>query len=99
MAALQSERGHYAHDDKKCYERVPSYRTWGSAENDCRRKGGHLLTINDAQEETFILQFLARFHLQQQVWIGLHDSGHEETFTWTSGQQPSYWTQVIVYSY
>ena len=86
MTALQRERGHYAVFDQKCYERVPYYQTWTSAEQNCRSKGGHLVTINSAREESFIVQFLARFHLQSQVWIGLHDRGHEEVFTWISGR-------------
>ena len=85
VSAVNREGGHLAYYNQHCYERVPQLRTWAYAEQDCIRKGGHLVQIGSAQEQVFIQQFLANFHLQHQVWIGLHDRGHEETFTWTSG--------------
>ena len=72
--------------NNSCYERVSTRRTWNEAERDCIRKGGHLLDIGSAQEETYIKQFLSRTDSQHAVWIGLHDQGHEETFTWTTGK-------------
>ena len=79
------EGGQLAYYNQHCYERVPQLRTWYAAETDCQRKGGYLVQISDAQEQAFIQQFLSQVHLQHQVWIGLHDSGHEEIFTWISG--------------
>lgn len=68
-----------------CYEHIAVRKTWHSADQDCRRKGGHLLQIRDPQEESYIQTFLTRVDSQHAIWIGLHDQGHEESFTWTSG--------------
>ena len=44
------------------------------------------MQIGSSQEEAAIRQFLSHVDSQHSVWIGLHDQGHEETFTWTSGE-------------
>ena len=86
FSAVNSERGHMERYGKRCYERVPQRRTWDEANADCRRKGGYLVQIGSSQEEAAIGQFLSHVDSQHAVWIGLHDQGHEETFTWTSGE-------------
>lgn len=68
-----------------CYEWVNQRSSWTHAESNCRHHGGHLLQINDAQEEAFIQKFMTSHDSQHAIWIGLYDIGHEETFKWTSG--------------
>ena len=82
---LRSGGGHLAQYDQRCYLRVPTRETWNYANRDCEGRGGHLLHIGSSQEEAFIQRFLVAVDSQHAVWIGLHDQGHEETFTWTSG--------------
>ena len=45
-----------------------------------------MVQIGSAQEEAVVSHFLSHIDSQHAVWIGLHDQGHEETFTWTSGE-------------
>ena len=82
---VRRDGGHLAQYDQKCYVRVPTRETWAYANRDCKGSGGHLLQIGSSQEEAFIQRFLTNVDSQHAVWIGLHDQGHEETFTWTSG--------------
>ena len=41
--------------NEHCYEFIlRAHKTWPDAEHDCRRKGGHLVTINSMTEQKFI---------------------------------------------
>ena len=82
----QLQGNHIGQYGTSCYEQVPVRETWYAADQDCRRKGGHLLQIGGPQEEAYIQTFLSHVDSQHAAWIGLHDQGHEETFTWTSGE-------------
>ena len=79
------DNGDLGQYDKSCYERVPNRVNWNSAEIDCKNKGGHLLHIGNSGEEAYVLKFLSGVDSQHAVWIGLHDQGHEDNFTWASG--------------
>ena len=85
ISSVRSEGGSLELYGTSCYERVSQRLTWNAAERDCEYKGGHLVHIGSPQEEAAISQFLSHTDSQHAVWIGLHDQGHEETFTWTSG--------------
>ena len=76
---------HMAQYDSSCYEWFNIGASWTHAESDCITHGGHLVQIGDAQEEAYIQQFFQAHDSQHAIWIGLHDRGHEEFFTWTSG--------------
>ena len=60
---------------------------WGEAEQQARSFGGHLVTINDADEQTF----LAGAYTNKNLWIGYSDAGQEydrtteEGFEWING--------------
>ena len=58
--------------------------TWLDAENTCKAHGGHLLTIDNAEENNFILKIAQSYHFT--FWIGLNDQQQEDTFTWISGK-------------
>src|SRR4051794_28953782 len=60
------------------YQLAPS--TWTDAEIEGIVLGGHLVTINDAAENEFVIN---RFG---QSWIGLSDAATEGTFVWSSGE-------------
>ena len=65
--------------------------TWTEAEARAVAMGGHLVSINDANEETFLQQ---QFDQYGDYWIGLNDAANEGTFVWDNGDAVSYtnWT-------
>ena len=76
----QSDHGTVFDVGRKCYELVPTPRTWQYAENDCVQKGGHLAHIGDSYHQREIYNVVQQSNSGQDVWIGLHDINHEEQF-------------------
>lgn len=65
--------------------------SWTAAESNAVRVfGGHLVTINDAAENTFVLNNFANAGGSGRVWLGLNDAETEGTFVYSSGQAPAY---------
>ncbi|OPY90320.1 MAG: Lectin C-type domain protein [Syntrophus sp. PtaU1.Bin208] len=71
--------GHY-------YELTSSTGTWGWCENEAVLKGGHLVTINDSTEESWLQSQFGRAYL----WIGFTDQAAEGTWVWISGEPVTY---------
>ncbi len=61
--------------------------SWTACEAIAQKLGGHLVTINDALEETFLR---ASFGSTTPPWIGLNDAAQEGTFVWASGEPVIY---------
>jgi fibro-slime domain-containing protein len=60
---------------------------WSDAETNAVALGGHLVTINDAAEETWLR---ASFGSNTQYWIGFSDAAVEGTWAWASGEAVTY---------
>jgi len=60
--------------------------TWTAGEAEAIGMGGHLVTINDAAEESAILAAFG----SSLFWIGFTDAAVEGTFVWSSGQAVTY---------
>uniref|UniRef100_A0A7M5ULP7 C-type lectin domain-containing protein n=1 Tax=Clytia hemisphaerica TaxID=252671 RepID=A0A7M5ULP7_9CNID len=54
---------------------------WLQARAECRRCGGHLVTINDAAEHFFLTRALQRYKIRS-AWTGLNDRAKEGTYRW-----------------
>lgn len=64
---------------------------WTDAEAAAASMGAHLVTVNDAAENDWLLSTFSNFGGQARaLWTGLTDAGHEGTFVWTSGEPVSY---------
>jgi len=64
---------------------------WTSAEAAAVALGGHLATINDADENEWVRVELANFGgVDRRVWIGFNDVADEGNFVWSSGQPVTY---------
>lgn len=66
--------------------------TWDKAEANAVALGGHLVTINDQQEQEWLV---TNFGSSGSLWIGFSDSLVEGTWVWSSGQAVTYtnWDQ------
>jgi hypothetical protein len=62
---------------------------WVSAEAEAASHGGHLITINNAQEQAFVEKtFLTP--PDQVFWIGMTDAEEEGEWHWVSGEPVEY---------
>jgi len=62
--------------------------SWDDAEAVAAGIGGHLVAINDAAENAWVLNNFpggAFGYLDYYVWIGLNDKAHEGQFVWSNG--------------
>lgn len=65
--------------------------SWTASEAFAQSLGGHLVTINDAAENTWVSNtFTANGTINRAIWIGLTDSTSEGTWVWASGESVSY---------
>lgn len=59
--------------------------TWSDAETMATTLGGHLVAINDADENNYVISnFLNREGIES-IWIGLNDLESEGVYQWTNG--------------
>ena len=64
---------------------------WTAAEAMAVSMGGHLVTVNDAAENDWIVSTFSSFGGQPRaLWIGLNDAAHEGVFVWSSGEPVAY---------
>jgi hypothetical protein len=64
--------------------------SWTAAETAANGLGGFLVTIDDAAENTFVLNTFANAAGSGRIWLGYTDQVTEATFLWTSGLTPGY---------
>jgi Lectin C-type domain len=66
-------------------------KTWTASEAEAVTLGGHLVTINNAAENQFLIDtFTSGANLRRVLWIGLTDAGTEGQFRWISGEPVTY---------
>ena len=64
-----------------------SENTWAGSEAEAISLGGHLVTINDAAEQEWVVNtFVAGFGGNHLIWTGLNDVREEGSFEWASGE-------------
>ena len=72
-----------------------SANTWTASEAEAIGLGGHLVTINDAAENQWVLNtfFPLTGVPYASLWIGLNDAATEGQFVWASGEPVTftYW--------
>jgi hypothetical protein len=64
---------------------------WTDAEATAVSMGGHLVTVNDAAENAWLLSAFSNFGDQPRaLWTGLTDATKEGLFSWSSGEPVTY---------
>lgn len=64
--------------------------TWSQTEAFALTLGGHLVTINDAAEDTWVTANFLTPNPSINPWIGLHDQDGNGTWEWISGEPVTY---------
>lgn len=65
--------------------------TWFASQAEAVALGGHLATINDAAENSWVYATFSTFGgLNRGLWIGLNDAATEGNFVWVSGEPVTY---------
>jgi hypothetical protein len=65
--------------------------TWLNSHARAVSLGGHLVSINDAAENQWVVDTFTHYGGgNRPLWIGLTDRAQEGTFTWTSGEAVTY---------
>ncbi|MBN2528987.1 MAG: trypsin-like peptidase domain-containing protein [Deltaproteobacteria bacterium] len=68
---------------------VATPRSWTDANADCANRGGHLVTIEDAAENSLVNDIM-QAQGTSRVWLGYTDEGHEGEWRWVTGEPAAY---------
>jgi len=71
------------------YQLCESSKSWTNASTACSDEGYHLVTIDDASEESFVVEHAVGL-LSGATWIGLNDRSTEGSFVWEDGATVGY---------
>ncbi|XP_042869527.1 macrophage mannose receptor 1-like isoform X1 [Penaeus japonicus] len=56
--------------------------SFNEARDDCRSKGGDLVSIHSQEENEFVYSLVGEDYYYTSAWIGLSDEGHSSELTW-----------------
>ncbi len=83
-----------------CYDFHDVLSTWAQAESDCQSRGGHLVAIDEVNEQAYVAGIVGANVPnvdagQDGVWIGLHASGATSAdggaiYAWSDGDVATY---------
>jgi hypothetical protein len=71
------------------------FRTWTQAQDFCSQRSTSLVFIESAEENAFIVDWITRMQLEDQVWIGANDrdstliGNNEGEWVWGTGNNPT----------
>ncbi|XP_026232145.1 CD209 antigen-like protein A [Anabas testudineus] len=63
-----------------CYFLSSVSGSWTEGRQDCNKRGGDLVVIDSAEEQTFLSKLI-----NKDTWIGLNDRDKEGTWKWVDG--------------
>jgi len=82
-SATNPDNGHLYH--------ILTNSTWTDAEAFAVSLGGHLVTINNVAENTWVANTFSQYgSINRALWIGINDAAIEGTFVWSSGEAVTY---------
>jgi hypothetical protein len=78
----------------KSLYRIVDGPSWTQAESNSVTVGGHLVAINNSEENVFIADKILQGRSEFALWTGLTDSATEGTFYFSDGATPTYFNWV-----
>jgi hypothetical protein len=89
------------------YAITQNYNSWLGAETEAISQGGHLTTLTDANQVSWILDTFPNIYMQGSTdwgaaffWIGLHNTSGNLTspsdWAWSSGSTSTYWQSITL---
>lgn len=70
---------------------MDSIDSWEEAEAYCENMGGHLATITSEEEQNFICNYIKKFKMDVDIWIGITDVKAEGDWShWITGEDVTY---------
>lgn len=76
-----------------CYKMFEGEKSWDDAKTSCEGTGAHLVKIESADENIFLLNSFLQLlpnDNNREAWTGLSDKKEEGDFVWTDGATPEY---------
>uniref|UniRef100_UPI0037E78EBA macrophage mannose receptor 1-like n=1 Tax=Semicossyphus pulcher TaxID=241346 RepID=UPI0037E78EBA len=64
-----------------CFYLNRTQKTWTDAQRECRSGGGDLASINNVEDQSFVISQLG-YVSTDELWIGLNDRQYERLFDW-----------------
>lgn len=64
--------------------------TWTDAESEAVSLGGHLATLRNSTEESWVWNTFSNNNVVRYLWIGLNDAVQDGVFVWSSGEPVTY---------
>ncbi|CAH1274774.1 NPTX2 [Branchiostoma lanceolatum] len=68
-----------------CYRAFDELASWQTASARCKREGGRLATVKDADTHNFLVALKNSIDPDEEFWIGLSDLDLDETWVWADG--------------
>uniref|UniRef100_A0A1A8MEC8 Macrophage mannose receptor 1-like n=2 Tax=Nothobranchius pienaari TaxID=704102 RepID=A0A1A8MEC8_9TELE len=65
-----------------CFHLQRTTQTWPDAQRECRKDGGDLVTINNVEDQSFVISQLG-YASSDELWIGFNDRRTEGLFDWS----------------
>ena len=78
------------HNGHSYYVSTSSNYRWTQARDAAVAAGGHLVSINNAAENSYVKSIIPSYCHRGEVWIGYNDMAVEGTFEWVNGDMTSY---------
>lgn len=64
---------------------MASQKAWIEAKNYCNNSGGHLVSIENQDQQNFVSNMLSQLSVTDPVWLGLNDRVNEEQWELDTG--------------
>ncbi len=90
IAFMDIRDGWYLNPANGHYYTLTDAMVWEDAQAFAVNKGGYLTTVNDAEENAWIISLLKALNASGRYWIGLTDKDNAGVYSWVNGETATY---------